>query len=302
MSHRSWRDGTTVPAGASLPIRSVRGFGRVALAVAFFAAGVMAGWTGWVLSQEDHPGWTAEVISENRQAVNTQMAALDARLHDLLEDLGSARQMEAEARMLAGLDPFAEFASVEPRTRFLPATCIGDEDLAKQVARAEIHLEVALQEASSLNDSYSEVLVGMEDLAEEWAASPTILPVDCARMTSSYGSRRDPITGRRSSHSGMDLAAPYGTPIRASATGTVVKAGWIRGYGKMVELDHGNGIVTRYAHNSRILVSRGEKVRRGQKIAKLGGTGRVNAPHLHYEVVVNGHRANPHSHTLALTE
>ena len=113
-------------------------------------------------------------------------------------------------------------------------------------------------------------------------------------ITSPYGYRRDPFTGRREFHEGVDIAAPIGAPIRAPADGVVVFAGRKPGYGKMVILDHGYGYSTAYGHCSKILVRIGQKVKRGQIIAKVGNTGRSTAPHLHYEVRVGKVAVNPY--------
>ncbi len=115
-------------------------------------------------------------------------------------------------------------------------------------------------------------------------------PVANARVTSPYGYRT---LGGREFHPGIDLAAPYGTPIYATGTGVVVYSGWKNGYGNFVEIDHGNGYITRYGHSSRLLVSVGEQIKKNQEIAMIGCTGRCTGPHLHYEVLLNGQRQNP---------
>jgi murein DD-endopeptidase MepM/ murein hydrolase activator NlpD len=100
-------------------------------------------------------------------------------------------------------------------------------------------------------------------------------------------------------HKGLDFAAMIGTPIYAPADGVVSYAGREGGYGKIVSIDHGYGIVTRYAHNSRLLVKTGERVKRWQKIAEVGSTGRSSGPHLHYEVRVNGVPVDPENYILS---
>lgn len=118
------------------------------------------------------------------------------------------------------------------------------------------------------------------------------MPVD-GRITSSFGVRRDPIHGRHKQHRGLDIAAPRGTPIEAAASGTVVFAGWRRGYGNTVTIEHADGRRTRYAHADELLVSRGDVVDAGQTIAKVGSTGRSTGPHLHFEVFEGGERVDP---------
>ena len=112
-------------------------------------------------------------------------------------------------------------------------------------------------------------------------------------VTSEFGSRIDPITGQRDGHTGMDLAVPTGTPIRAALDGTVSLSRYYGSYGYCVMIDHGNGLTTLYGHNSRLLVSVGQTVHAGDVISLSGATGRVTGPHLHFEVRVNGERTNP---------
>lgn len=109
-------------------------------------------------------------------------------------------------------------------------------------------------------------------------------PAPGSTVSSHFGSRKDPFTKRHAVHGGLDFRAPRGTPVLATASGTVIKAGRKGGYGKLVEIDHGGGITTRYAHLSRIKVRKGQKIKRGTMIGKVGSTGRSTGPHLHYEV------------------
>lgn len=113
---------------------------------------------------------------------------------------------------------------------------------------------------------------------------PIASPMPGAAMTSKFGRRRDPILGRWAHHSGLDFRGRRGTQVRATGAGTVVKAGWNGGYGRLVEIDHGQGITTRYAHMSKILVKRGDRIDAGTIIGLVGSSGRSTGPHLHYEV------------------
>lgn len=124
--------------------------------------------------------------------------------------------------------------------------------------------------------------------------APFAKPVKSAfRFTSQFGFRRDPKTGGRRMHSGVDFAASSGTPIYATADGVVTHAGWQSGYGRLVKIKHEFGIETRYAHQSRIRVKVGQRVSRGQHIGDMGASGRVTGVHLHYEVRVGGKAVNP---------
>ncbi|MBS0589315.1 MAG: peptidoglycan DD-metalloendopeptidase family protein [Proteobacteria bacterium] len=125
---------------------------------------------------------------------------------------------------------------------------------------------------------------------------PNGYPVSTSYIGSPFGSRVDPINGQLESHTGLDFDAEYGSDIKAVAAGVVSFAGDKAGYGRVVEIDHGNGYMTRYAHNSANLVHVGERVKFGQVIAKVGSTGRSTGPHCHLEVWLNGKVVNPYAY------
>lgn len=132
----------------------------------------------------------------------------------------------------------------------------------------------------------------LRDEFETIQRTPLIWPVE-GRITSPFGHRRNPFSGRREFHSGIDIAGPRGTPIVAPADGVVTGVERNALAGRLLTVDHGAGLVTRYAHCDAILVSRGQAVSRGEKIARLGNTGLSTGPHLHYEVHLNGRPVNP---------
>ncbi|MCA1653562.1 MAG: M23 family metallopeptidase [Sphingomicrobium sp.] len=135
----------------------------------------------------------------------------------------------------------------------------------------------------------------LDTLQDGAIAVPSEKPIrTAAAFTSGFGVRSDPFQGRAAMHPGIDLAGPIGTPIYATADGTVLRAGWnAGGYGNMVEIDHGKGIATRFGHMSAVLVSAGQRVMRGQQIGRMGSTGRSTGSHLHYEVRIDGRPVNP---------
>jgi murein DD-endopeptidase MepM/ murein hydrolase activator NlpD len=124
------------------------------------------------------------------------------------------------------------------------------------------------------------------------AATPSIWPV-AGWLSSAFGSRKDPVNGGADFHPGLDISADYGTPVKATAEGTIETAGWAGDYGNMILVKHGYGMSTRYGHLSRLAVSAGSKVHRGQIIGYVGATGRTTGSHLHYEIMMNGSRINP---------
>ena len=132
-----------------------------------------------------------------------------------------------------------------------------------------------------------------EQVAKLMKTLPLTAPLDKYTFESPFGVRHDPFNGRAAMHTGVDLSGPYKTPVMSTAPGTVVFAGYSTGYGKMVEIDHGNGIHTKYGHLNRILVNVGQKIGKHSPIGLLGSSGRSTGPHVHYEVVVNGTPQDP---------
>jgi len=133
----------------------------------------------------------------------------------------------------------------------------------------------------------------MKALEEGLTSIPSAMPAASYKLSSSFGYRRDPINGRGAMHNGLDFKAAYGTSILAAADGVVTFAGWQGGYGKTIEITHGNGLMTRYAHLSRLEIQKGQKVERGLQIGRMGSTGRSTGTHLHFEVRHNGRAINP---------
>lgn len=128
-------------------------------------------------------------------------------------------------------------------------------------------------------------------LAED--VRPGGFPVDGGWISSVYGYRKDPFNGKRSFHSGVDIAGKRGSEITAAASGVVTEARYRSGYGKFIEIRHGNGYVTRYGHNEKMLVKKGDLVEKGKVIALMGSSGRSTGPHVHFEVALNGKTVNP---------
>jgi murein DD-endopeptidase MepM/ murein hydrolase activator NlpD len=147
-------------------------------------------------------------------------------------------------------------------------------------------------EATRQEQSLRELQEYFDDQRSLLASTPSIWPTR-GWVTSDFGTRMDPYTAERRMHQGMDIATPHGQPIYTPSDGTVVFAGTEGGYGKVLVVDHGYGVKTRYGHLSEINVRLGDRVRRGDKVASVGNTGRSTGPHLHYEVRVNGIPENP---------
>jgi murein DD-endopeptidase MepM/ murein hydrolase activator NlpD len=162
----------------------------------------------------------------------------------------------------------------------------------EDVAANKTALGVSDPEFRALHDSWGQVNGASR---KTMVAIPSINPVETMRMTSQFGYRTDPFQGRRKNHKGLDIAGPIGTPIYATADGTIGRAQWVSGYGKYIEIEHGNAIQTRYGHLSAMNVYSGQRVRKGDLIGFMGSTGRSTGSHLHYEVRIAGEPVNPTS-------
>lgn len=163
---------------------------------------------------------------------------------------------------------------------------ISPEDLkANQTA-----LGVSDPEFRALNDSWGRIN-GTTTKVE--VAVPSINPVDIMKFSSGYGYRSAPTRGASRNHKGIDIPGPVGTPIYATADGIIGRAQWVGGYGKFVEIDHGNAVQTRYGHLSAMNVIPGQRIRKGDILGYMGSTGRSTGSHLHYEVRIAGEAINP---------
>lgn len=170
---------------------------------------------------------------------------------------------------------------------------VGEKIVADGAALDSIEDAAAV---SGGDDAFHAMFMGwkkQDAIGQGVIAVPSAKPINAATFTSGYGVRSDPFRGSAAMHAGIDLAAPQGTAVYATADGIVDKAEWSNGYGNLVEVAHGKGVQTRFGHLSRILVHSGQLVHRGDLIALVGSTGRSTGPHLHYEVRIDGHAVNP---------
>jgi murein DD-endopeptidase MepM/ murein hydrolase activator NlpD len=170
---------------------------------------------------------------------------------------------------------------------------VGEKIVAEGAALDSIDDAAAV---SGGDDAFHAMFMGwkkQDAIGQGVIAVPSAKPINAATFTSGYGVRSDPFRGSAAMHAGIDLAAPQGTAVYATADGIVDKAEWSNGYGNLVEVAHGKGVQTRFGHLSRILVHSGQLVHRGDLIALVGSTGRSTGPHLHYEVRIDGHAVNP---------
>jgi murein DD-endopeptidase MepM/ murein hydrolase activator NlpD len=249
---------------------------------------------------------TADLSRTTRlQQENTRLAQeigeLHGRLSTLADTLTKISQRDAKIRVLANLEP------IDPQVQ---AAGIGGPTLASRpvlpregpiVRRSEeirVDLNALIRRANLLASSFEEAKDSLASHSQRLAATPSIMPTQ-GWLTSAFSSMREhPILHIARPHEGIDVTAPMGSPIEAPAAGVVTDAGWESGYGNTVTIDHGYGIVTKFAHASKLLVRTGQRVSRGQRIALVGNTGLATGPHLHYEVHVNGRPVDPLKYVL----
>jgi murein DD-endopeptidase MepM/ murein hydrolase activator NlpD len=221
-----------------------------------------------------------------------RLAALDASQDALIERaaaLAEARAQAARAQLRAvGLPEHVVLAALETPTGASGGPEIRLDDAFRKASR---HVDAAfVREMKALSEALEEAA----KLERVLRAMPVALPVTGAfRITSGFGARRDPFSGGAAFHGGIDFVQPHGAPILTTAPGRVTFAGWMSGYGQLVEVDHGFGFRTRYAHLSGVDVALGQSVRQGQLVGRMGSTGRSTGTHLHYEIIFGGRTYDP---------
>jgi murein DD-endopeptidase MepM/ murein hydrolase activator NlpD len=237
---------------------------------------------------------TERLEKENRELA-AQLGQLHGRMHHLSDTLEALAGRDEKIRLLANLDPLAP----EVRQAGIggPAGTNAAETpkslISRRAEAIRVDLAAMIRRANLLATSFNEAADSLEGRRERLAAMPSIMPTQ-GWLTSAFSRmRQHPILHTARAHEGIDVTAPAGSPIEAPAAGRVIKSGWEAGYGNVVMIDHGYGIETRFAHASKILVQRGQRVERGQNIALVGNSGLATGPHLHYEVHVNGRPVDP---------
>lgn len=232
-----------------------------------------------------------------------QIKEFAGKINDLKSRLLSLNDFERQIRVMANLDD----KTTEQDGLFGIGGSL-PEDLDPTIGLKDRQmglLQDMHEHAQDLDDAYGaqhdrfkELLGHLKEQRNILASTPAIKPVDSGWYSSSFGYRKSPFTGRREFHKGLDISAKKGTPIHATADGVVTYVGRKGLMGRMIVIDHGYGIVTRYGHADKLLKKRGEKVKRGDVVAKVGNSGRSTGPHVHYEVKVNGVPVNPKKYIL----
>jgi murein DD-endopeptidase MepM/ murein hydrolase activator NlpD len=247
-----------------------------------------------------HPWLQAIVLADQRQEARRTQELVQGHLNAMAIRLG---ELQARMLQLDGLgERLASIAGLKPqelsslRSRETPGRGGAESTMPSRSLTVPEFTEL-LEKLSGQVDTRTDQLGVLEALLVQSSANrkflPTLAPVADGWFSSNFGYRIDPFTGQHAFHEGIDFPADVGTPIIAAASGKVVTAEWHPQYGKMIEIDHGNGLLSRYAHTSQMLVKVGDLVVRGQQVGTVGSTGRSTGPHLHFEVRLNGVPQNP---------
>jgi len=238
------------------------------------------------------------LLAENRQQ-QEHILFLARQTTELQEQLAEIQALDNSIRTMMRLAPASATAAVTRPTESVSAArdarlslVSRGTSLAATILRTQQNIEEIKEAIPETEDSLQDLERKVELQRRREAATPALWPTS-GNVTSGFGRRRSPFGGAWEHHEGVDIAVPRGTPVFAAAGGVVRVAGWNGGYGNAVFIDHGFGMSTVYAHLHRISVRVGQQVTTGQQIGLVGSTGRSTAPHLHYEVRVNGQAVNP---------
>ncbi|MGB7264083.1 MAG: M23 family metallopeptidase [Terracidiphilus sp.] len=283
-----------------LPLKYAYGFLAAAIVGTFTIVGLAGSYTRMLLKTESYNQVRAEreTLRQNYQRMaeiahnrGVQVASLGALANEVTALYG-LRQNRLEAAKTAAS---ASATAAEPT----PTSIAQTDDPSQQQVASSIDTFYALR-TEALSGEVSRALESglTPSFAGDWtelADAPSMWPLE-GRIASSFGERQDPINGEGAFHSGIDIDAPYGTPVRAAGDGVVSGASVGSGYGRAIVLDHGHGVQTVYGHLSAIATFAGEHVTRGQVIGYVGESGRATGPHLHYEVRVHNVPVNPYKY------
>lgn len=281
---------------------SVRQFLVPKLLVYALGAGVFAflGLSGWFgakyLRAAGEGRRASQILAENIQ-LRAKLAQHEQRMAGLEADVQANGAFQQKVSLIAGIqDPGPEvlqggIGGPSPDPAFAGAALSPElrgrvDNLTSRLVR--LSAQVRIQRTS-----YDEIVATLESNHEEWDHTPSVGPVGNSTLSSRFGRRMDPFTGQTAMHEGVDYAARPGSLIRATADGTVSRAERFGTYGLTIDIEHGDGMTTRYAHCMSLLAVPGQRVRRGDPIARVGSTGRSSGCHVHYEVLKNGMQVDP---------
>lgn len=238
-------------------------------------------------------GSLAELEQDNALLVR-RIHEMEQRSETFAQRMNGMVQRDKELRVIVSMPDIPE-AIRQVGIGGTPDVSAGIESpgsTLEAVTALEVKLRRLLREARLETASFQAITSKVKANQKAWTHIPTVRPVE-GYLSSRFGSRKDPFTGRRRTHKGVDMGARSGARVRAPAEGVVIMTGLDKSYGRYVDIDHRNGFTTRYGHLSKILIERGDHVRRRDLIGIVGQTGRATGEHLHYEVRLHGNPVDP---------
>ncbi|HEY3627853.1 MAG TPA: M23 family metallopeptidase [Terracidiphilus sp.] len=281
-----------------LPLRYAYGFVAAALIGAFTIVGLAGSYTRMLLKTESF-----NQVREERETLRKNYKQMAQIAHDRDVQVASLGALASEVTALYGLrqnragshTTSASKAAAAPTPQTLALT----DDVNPQNVKMSVDQFYALR-SQAMSGRVTRAIEGglSSSFTGDWARladAPSLWPIE-GRVTSSFGERQDPFNGEGAFHAGIDIAAAYGSPVRAAADGDVTATRMGAGYGREVSIDHGHDLLTVYGHLSSMIVVPGQHVTRGQVIGYVGQSGRSTGPHLHYEVRVHMVPVNPHKY------
>jgi len=280
-----------------LPLKYVYGFVAAAIVGAFTIVGLAGSYTRMLLKTESY-----NQVRADRETLRQNYQRMAEVAHNRSVQVASLGALADEVSALYGLRRNRLQAAPQPKPmatagKANPAPAAQSDDVNQQQVSNSIDTFYALR-AEAMSGQVSRALEGglTSNFTGDWtelADAPSMWPVE-GRVASSFGEREDPINGEGAFHTGVDIDAPYGTPVRAAGDGDVTGAQMGVGYGREVTLDHGHDVITLYGHLSAVAVYPGQHVTRGEIIGYVGESGRATGPHLHYEVRLHNVPVNPY--------
>ncbi|MGE4130288.1 MAG: M23 family metallopeptidase [Bdellovibrionales bacterium] len=311
----------------SLKASWVKAFSFLAFIMLLLAASATLDYFGLLLKINENASLRAEnaMLKKQFEVAEGKLTVLEAsleRIQNFTKKLNLITSVEDEERVLklalspatrgGAMDveppsvnrlPSSEFMIRDPVPAEKPVTDEKSGELSlsrdsnKDFASLSVRVDRALRESQLREQGVLQLWDSLSERQTLLLSTPSIKPTR-GWFTSRFGYRVDPYTNRPEMHAGIDMAAPSGTPVYAPADGVVSYVGYESGYGKLVSVDHGYGVVTRFGHNSRVFVEQGQKVHRWDVISAVGSTGRSTGPHLHYEVRIHGIAVDPINYIL----
>ena len=289
----------------SLPVQYAYGFVAAALVGTFTIVGLAGSYTRMLLKTESF-----NQVRQERETLRKNYQQMAAIAHERDIQVASLGALASEVTAIYGLKQnkltAGKHDSAAIAASATPSTLAVSDDVSQQQVKLSLDEFYALR-TQALSGRVSRALEGgltststasIDSSLGDWtqfADAPSIWPIE-GKISSGFGQRQDPFGGEGEFHTGLDILAPMGTPIRAAGDGIVETSGMANGYGREIIIDHGHGVRTLYGHMSALVAIAGQQVIRGQVIGYVGQSGRATCPHLHYEVRINNVPVNPHKY------